>query len=432
MNDLDNKAKKIIADNDMGGYTIPTKGLYPYQWNWDSAFVALGFQQFDNDRAWREIETLLAAQWHNGMIPHIIFRKEEPSYYPGPSVWQADSHGPISATGISQPPVAASIIYKLWCDEQDQSQYLNRAQRAFTQLNAFHQWWHDARDIEQSGVVKITHPWESGRDNLPDWDAVYPMIDTSEVGEYHRNDTDHVNKLMRPTKYDYDCYIALVQHSVSCQWDPIKIAKTTPFWVADVGINAILIRAEKDLYQLALSLNYSEQGAVIAQRIARLEQGFETLWNKEAMAYCTLDARSNRLSDDVTAASFLCLYAGVGSPLQKQAQLDLITKWSSKVNYMVPSFDPFHQKFDSLRYWRGPVWSIVNYLIGVGLTEQKEYALAEKIRLDTQQLISEKGFAEYFSAIDGQGCGGDSFSWTAAIWLSWASTTQPAITGDIA
>ena len=29
--------------NDRGGYTVPTEGLYPYQWNWDSAFVALGF-----------------------------------------------------------------------------------------------------------------------------------------------------------------------------------------------------------------------------------------------------------------------------------------------------------------------------------------------------------------------------------------------------
>ena len=36
------RAIDTLAKNDRGGFTIPTKGLYPYQWNWDSAFVALG------------------------------------------------------------------------------------------------------------------------------------------------------------------------------------------------------------------------------------------------------------------------------------------------------------------------------------------------------------------------------------------------------
>ena len=60
-------------------------------------------------------------------------------------------------------------------------------------------------------------------------------------------------------------------------------------------------------------------------------------------------------------------------------------------------------------------------MIATGLAESGEPELAESIRTDTRTLIQNQGFAEYFSAIDGQGCGGDSFSWTAAIWLAWAS-----------
>ena len=26
-----------------GGYTVPNAKVYPFQWNWDSAFVAMGF-----------------------------------------------------------------------------------------------------------------------------------------------------------------------------------------------------------------------------------------------------------------------------------------------------------------------------------------------------------------------------------------------------
>ena len=36
-------------------------------------------------------------------------------------------------------------------------------------------------------------------------------IDASDVGEYQRRDTGHVNSADRPTKYDYDRYIKLVQ-----------------------------------------------------------------------------------------------------------------------------------------------------------------------------------------------------------------------------
>ena len=54
---------------------MPTKGLYPYQWNWDSAFAALGFAEFDLARAWAEIETLMSGQWESGMVPHILFHK---------------------------------------------------------------------------------------------------------------------------------------------------------------------------------------------------------------------------------------------------------------------------------------------------------------------------------------------------------------------
>ena len=102
------RARQIMVANDRGGYTVPTAGLYPYQWNWDSAFAVLGFACFDRERAWLEIDTLLEGQWDDGMVPHIIFRRDDPDYFPGPTVWAA-GHSPPS-TGISQPPVLASVV----------------------------------------------------------------------------------------------------------------------------------------------------------------------------------------------------------------------------------------------------------------------------------------------------------------------------------
>ena len=47
--------------------------LYPHQWSWDSAFIAIGLAHIDAERALRELETLFAAQWADGRVPHIVF-----------------------------------------------------------------------------------------------------------------------------------------------------------------------------------------------------------------------------------------------------------------------------------------------------------------------------------------------------------------------
>ena len=43
-----NLAKKTLINNRRLKYTLPTNTkLYPAQWNWDSAFIALGYSNFN-------------------------------------------------------------------------------------------------------------------------------------------------------------------------------------------------------------------------------------------------------------------------------------------------------------------------------------------------------------------------------------------------
>ena len=86
--------------------------------------------------------------------------------------------------------------------------------------------------------------------------------------------------------------------------------------------------------------------------------------------------------------------------------------------YGMPSVDPKHKKFESERYWRGPVWSIMNYMISHGLEHEGEYSLAKRIKDDTIKLIEVSGMYEYFNPHTGKGLGGHDFSWTAAILLA--------------
>lgn len=416
---LDTVAHDILIGNDLGCYTIPTKGLYPYQWNWDSVFVALGFATFDLNRAWRELETLFEGQWTDGMLPHILFRKNDPGYFPGPDVWKT-THEPFPTSGHSQPPVAAIVVRDLY-EQSPTPENAARAKALFPKLMAWHRWWATYRDPSGEGSVAIIHPWESGRDNLPDWDEPLSLVDTSGIEAYERKDTTHVDASMRPRKLDYDRYMAILQSGRAVGWDPVKVVENSPFLVADPAITMILLRANRDLLALAASLGIDEAKAEIEGWIARLEKGAASLWNEEVQAFTTKNLRSGVRGAGVSSAAFLAPFAGVGTPDQLAAMRAHFDRIAAKATFTVPSYDPDYPGFEPMRYWRGPIWAVVNYMIARGLAESGDAERSERVRADTERLVALSGFAEYFSPIDGTGAGGRSFSWTAAVWLAWVS-----------
>lgn len=406
---LNERAREILRGNDRGGYTVPTSGLYPYQWNWDSAFAAYGFAEFDLDRAWDEFHTLFSGQWPSGMVPHILFHKPDPGYFPGPDVW--GGIGPIPSSGISQPPVAATFVRKVY--EADPAKGRAHVETLYPKLLAWHRWFMEWR--LEDGAVCVTHPWEAGRDNAPDWDGALALIDPQGVGEYTRRDTTHVDPSMRPTKYDYDRYIWLVQLGNRIGWDDAKWRELNPFRVADPTMTFIFLRANRDLIALGQALG--KDTSEIEAWLPVLEAGAESLWNAELESYDSRNVKTGEFSGTVSNASFLCWYAGLCGNRMKPHLRRLL----DEVPYGIPSQDPKSPKFDSRRYWRGPTWAIMNTLIGFGLEESGLTEEAEILRRQTAELISNFGFAEYFDPFDGTPAGGGTFTWTAAVWLGWVT-----------
>ena len=102
-----------------------------------------------------------------------------------------------------------------------------------------------------------------------------------------------------------------------------------------------------------------------------------------------------------------------------------IKKLAETARYLVPSHDPSDPRFDGRRYWRGPAWLIVNYMIADGLVSAGQVEVAERIEADSLRLI-EKGVAEYYEPISGEPCGGGHFTWTAAIAVELLTNTRRA------
>lgn len=422
---LDSKAMDILRKNDRGGYTVPTARLYPYQWNWDSAFVALGFGTFDRQRAWAELEHLLEGQWHNGMVPSILFRNDDPDYFPGPSIWQTQKHHspqpPMPSTGISQPPILACVMRQL-VETGDESD-LKRASALLEKTLHWHRWYQSERTA--NGVVATTHPWESGRDNCPDWELGLTSMEVDpELEPYQRMDTKHANPEQRPSKEQYDKYLSIVKFGRECQWDQKVLTDDGPFLMADPGIHFILLRANKDLLTLAERLNHSGAVAELQSLIEQGERATDYFWNDSLGAFSAKNIRTGEQSNGFSNASVLCFFADTGTPEQRQRTLLHVERIQQQVKFLMPSWDPAADMFDPQRYWCGPVWPQMNYLVSMGLAEQGQDALANAVRENMTDLIRQSGFHECFNPITGDGCLGTDFSWTAAIWLAWASPNR--------
>jgi glycogen debranching enzyme len=87
--------------------------------------------------------------------------------------------------------------------------------------------------------------------------------------------------------------------------------------------------------------------------------------------------------------------------------------------FRVASHAPQATEFDAKRYWRGPVWLVVNYMIADGLARAGQDSAAARITASSLDLIRESGFAEYYDPRTGEPLGGGRFTWTAAMVLEF-------------
>jgi hypothetical protein len=420
-----NKAEDILRANQRGGFTNPTDKLYPFQWNWDSGFVSIGLAHFDIGGAISELEQLLSGQWGNGMIPHIIFHSEtEHTYFPNWDFWDAAVNPGAprkpKTSGITQPPVLGFVLEWLYRAHSDNAEILDFVKWAYPKALKSHQFWYDYRDPFHEGLVFIYHPWESGRDNSPLWDDALSLIDLekAELPAYKRRDITLADASERPTSVQYDQYVYLMQLGKKYQYDQPGIVEESPFLIQDTLMNAILIRSNQGL--IFLGKEFGLDTAQLQEWQTQSIQSFEEkLWSDQLGFYTGYDLRQKKQFPYREIGGLVPLFAGFPARERAECLKDYLEDLTQNNYFLVPSFDVEHELYDSKRYWRGPVWPQMNWMIYHGLRNFAYDELAETVRQDFLELVSRFGFFEYFEAQKSlketsRGYGGGNFSWTAS------------------
>ncbi len=423
--DLISRAKGILAINDLGNFTRPAPRQYPHQWNWDAAVIALGLSRFNLPRALQEIRSLLKGQWRDGMVPHIVYHTGPSDYFPTPDFWQIEGSPDapnIPTSGITQPPLLSSIVRTI----HDRTPIKDFIQEVYPALLHWHRWFHTDRDADGSALACLVHPWESGTDDSPRWLAAMSHFIPHDLPPYQRRDNVHVSGSQRPNQVDYDRFIHLVNLFRVNRYNSKTMLASSPFLVQDILTNSILHRADQDLRALAVELG--EPTLEIDGWIHQVASIFtERFWDETAGLYYDFDRRLGSPIKVNTGLTFLPLYAGLANQNQARRLVEdhLLNPAEylpgPQVSYSITSTSRTEPTWEARRYWRGPVWIILNWLVAGGLSRYGYTSLANTIQQDSIKLIEQAGFWEYFDASDGSGCGSPDFSWSAALAIELLS-----------
>lgn len=422
-------AKRVLEGNWIGTSTKPAPALYPHQWNWDSGFIAVGYANYDQQRAQLELSTLFKSQWANGMLPQIVFNPDAlGGYFPEPDFWQSErspnAPSDVLTSGITMPPVHGIAARRILEKASDRKAAVDWLHVMWPKLLALHRYFYRERDPHHEGLVWIRHPWETGLDNSPTWDSPLQsfQVDKAALPPYERKDLKKgVPPEQRPSDEEYDKYVFLVDLFRRHAYDEKAIFEDCPFLVQDPLFNAILCKSNEDLVEIGQALGQDTREA--EEWTLQTRQALSgKLWHADHRAFDAFDLHAGRKIEVQTSSGFMPLLCKAADDDQARAiysQLESVSfcKMHDHSCFSIPNYDLYGVDFDADNYWRGPVWINTNWLLMNGLQRYGFHEKAASVREDIIELVRRWGFHEYFDPYEGIGYGTDNFSWTAALFI---------------
>lgn len=331
---------------------VPSKIEYIGIWNWDACMHTLAFRHVDPELARNQLRTMLACQLPDGMIPDAVYDEAV----------IAEIDHPLRAE-VTKPPIMAWAALKLHETAPD----LAFLQEIYVPLVRWNAWWFSMNDDDADGLAQYNHPYSSGLDDSPLWDAGMPVESP-----------------------DLNTYLCVQMDSLAMIAEALDMTSEAAMW--------------------------RRRAAAIVRRM------IQDFWDEDAGVFWAV--RDEQPIHVITPFNLYPLWTGQLPDRIRERIIAHLTNpnefWSE---YPIPTVARNDPHYDPETMWRGPVWANVNYFFIEALRQVGRHDLARTLRDKTLALImGQPSIHEYYNGETGTAPAkaADIFGWTAAVFIDLA------------
>ena len=369
-------------------YTLPSPDSYPYQWLWDSCFHAIILTHYNTGDAKKELLSLVAKQFTNGMIPHMNYWQEpEKTNFPKIDWGKEDS------SSITQPPMLAYAVWQIYQKDQD----LEFLSNIYGHIKRFYDYLLKERDPRGHHLVSIINPDESGEDNSPRFDLPLNLPPKQTIEE------------------NYKKRLELISKNHKCNFDAPFCMKNF-FWAKDVPFNSILVENLKILSSIADRLNFDEESEYYQNQASLIKGAMRNLMLEDGIFWSTYGKDYKKIKVK-TWAILSPLFAKVATDSEAKSLIKnyFLNPDEFYLPFILPTTSKSDPAFDPNGFWRGPIWMSLNWIVFKGL-KNYGFQMEAKYLLDCSiKLLEKSGFREQYDPFTGEGYGARNFTWGGLI-----------------
>ncbi|WP_431278415.1 amylo-alpha-1,6-glucosidase [Leifsonia poae] len=358
---------------------VPSKIGYVGLWQWDAYFIAAGLRHGDPELAREQLELAFAFPTPDGQLPDVVHDEgilaSSDDLPPGDrdNLRRAGSAiaDPAAPIPLTKPPLAAWALRRLEGFVDDPAWFDD----AWETVARSQEWWFAHSDLDGDGMPEYGHPYSSGLDDSPVFDAELP--------------------------------------------------------VASPDLAAYLIVQDELLASRASSVGEEAAASRYAARADRTLSLLERMWDDTGGYF-----RSSGAGTPVAAETAVSLLPLLTGRLPERLVARILNALDDPERFAtlwaVPTVARHDPAFSDERMWRGPVWVNVNALLAEGLAASGHPDRARALVEQTLRLVQHGGGPhEYFNPLTGQKArtATTAFGWSAALFVDLAvqaSADSPA------
>jgi glycogen debranching enzyme len=412
------ECRRVLAGNRQRGvsawdgkrfdFVCPSPTTYPFQWWWDSAFIAIALLRVDPALAKQEIRCLLQGARPDGFMPHMI-------------LWEKGAHERALAeysirlahpfyTATIQPPVIGRSIERIFEATHD----VDFVREVMPAVRRIFDWLDDIRDPDRDGLIAIIQPDESGLDASPKYDAA--------MGIPFEPPTETLPALRRSMQRLFAAYQGRSMR---------EQAQTDVFLFEDVMVNSIYADSLRAAAELCRTLGLAGAEELEARRARCVKALLAKCWDDKSAAFWDL---SGKKEEPVRVLAFSILFPLILPELdpkiaRRLVEEHLLNEKEFWLPYPIPSVAATEQSFDpgwkTDTTWRGPSWLNVNWYLYWGLRQHGFADVARELAARSVDAVARSGVREFFDPLTGEGQGARDFAWTTLV-LDLVAAEKPA------